>query len=205
MEKLLEEIHLQKDVFSQFCASKSTKNVSEALEQLLTFDKLQQLESDPAWNNISEAVIHRQIDKDQTHIVSEIAQYLVDISGVNLVNIHLLNSFSDHIWQLGSICNATSELPTRGMMNFKQAYHQSYHCEAAFQTVQTQASKEVCYYGELNANEAKECRDYDMFQTKSPIKLMTKNVRWDIKMLDCLAKWCAIPKRKLQDLIAWGF
>jgi len=39
IENYLEEFHPHKDVFSRFCSSKSTKQVSEALKNQLTLDK----------------------------------------------------------------------------------------------------------------------------------------------------------------------
>jgi hypothetical protein len=39
--------------------------------------------------------------------------------------------------------------------------------------------------------------------TKAPVKLMMKNPQPDIKTLDDLAEWCAMPKGKLQIHIAW--
>jgi len=73
MENHLEEFHCQKDVFSRFRASKSTKNVLEALKKLLTLDKQEERESDPTWNNLSVAAKRRRVDEEKTKIESEIA------------------------------------------------------------------------------------------------------------------------------------
>jgi len=91
------------------------------------------------------------------------------------------------------------------MMNLKKAYWQSNRHEAAFQIVWTKAWKEVFQYRELNANTAKQGGDNDMPLTKAPIKRMMKNPRPEIKTLDDLAEWCAMPKEELQNHIAWYF
>ena len=205
MENYLEEFHRHKDVFSRFRASKSTKKVSEALKKQLTLDKQEERESDPAWNNLSAAAKRRRVDEDKTQIESEIAQHLVDESDFNFVKMHLLNHFSDHIRQLGNLLNVSSELPEKAMMDLKQAYRQSNRHEAAFQILRTKARKEVFQYRELNANAAKQRRDDDMPLTKAPIKRMMKNPQPEIKTLDDLAEWCAMPKGELQNHIAWCF
>jgi len=41
--------------------------------------------------------------------------------------------------------------------------------------------------------------------TKAPIKQIMKNPQPEIKMLDELAEWCAMPYRELQNQIAWCF
>ena len=41
--------------------------------------------------------------------------------------------------------------------------------------------------------------------TKAPIKRMMKNPQPEIKTLDDLAEWCAMPKGELQNHIAWCF
>jgi len=48
MENYQEEFYHHEDVFSQFCASKSTNKVSEALKNQLTLDKPEERESDSA-------------------------------------------------------------------------------------------------------------------------------------------------------------
>ena len=48
MDNYLKEFHRHKNVFSRFRSSKSTKKVSEALKKLLTLDKQEEWESDPA-------------------------------------------------------------------------------------------------------------------------------------------------------------
>jgi hypothetical protein len=113
MENSLEEFHCQKDVFSPFHASKSTKKVSECLKKLRTLDKQEEWESNPAWNNLSAAATCRRVDEDKSQIQSEIAQYLVDQLDFNFVKIHLLRYFSDHICQPGNVLNLSSELPEK--------------------------------------------------------------------------------------------
>jgi hypothetical protein len=83
---------------------------------------------------------------------------------------HLLNHFSDHIRQLGNLLNVSSELPENAMMDFKQAYRQSNHHEAAFHMLRMKARKEVFQYRELNANAANQRPDDDMPLIKAPIK-----------------------------------
>jgi len=97
MEKYLEEIHHHKDVFSRFCASESTKKVSEALKKQLTLDKQDDQESDPASNNLSGAGKRGRVHEAKPQIESAIAQHLVDKSDFNFVKMHLPNHFSDHI------------------------------------------------------------------------------------------------------------
>jgi hypothetical protein len=133
MENYLEEFHRQTDVFSRFCSWKSTKKDSELLTKLLTLDKQEERESDPAWNNLSTAAKCRRVDEDTMQIESEIAPHLVDESDINFVKMHFLNHFSDHIHQLHNLVNVSSELPEKGMMDHKQVYRQSNGHEAAFQ------------------------------------------------------------------------
>jgi hypothetical protein len=205
VENYLEECHRHKDVYSQFCTSKSTKKVTEALKKQLTLDKQEERESDPAWNNLSAAAKRCRIDEDKTMTESDIAQHLVDKSDFNFVKMHLLNHFSEHICQLGNLLNVSSELPEKAMMDLKQAYRQSNRHETACQIVRTQARKEVFQYQELNANAAKQRHDDDMPLTKASIKRMMKNPEPEIKTLDDLAEWCAMPKGELQNHIAWCF
>jgi len=205
MENYLEQFHLQKDVFSRFRASKSTKKVSEALKKQLTLDKQEERESDPAWNNLSAAAKRGHVDEDKMWIESEIAQHLVDESDFNFVKMHLLNHLSDHIRQLGNLLNVSSELPEKAMMDLKQAYQQSNHHEAAFQILRTTARNEVFQYRELNSNAAKQRHNNDMLLTKAPIKRMMKNPQPEIKTLDDLAEWCAMPTGELQNHIACCF
>jgi len=82
---------------SQFWVRKSTKQVSEALRQLLTLDKQEEQESDPLGNNLSAAAKRHRVNEDQTQIVSEIAQHLVNESDSNFEMMHFLNHFSDHL------------------------------------------------------------------------------------------------------------
>jgi len=91
------------------------------------------------------------------------------------------------------------------MMDIKQAYWQSNHPEAAFHIFWPKARKEAFQYSELNANAAKQRCDDDMPLTKATIKRMMKNLCPEIKTLDDLAEWCAMPKRELQNYIAWCF
>jgi len=87
-------------------------------------------------------------------------------------------------------------------MDLKQACRQSNCHEAAFQGLRPTAQKEVFQYQELNAHTAKQRRDNEMPLTNAPIKGMMKNPRPDIKTLDDLAEWCAMPKGELQNHIA---
>jgi len=205
MENYLEEFHRHKDVFSRFRNSKSTKKVSEALKMQLTLDKQEERESDPAWNNDSAAAKRRRVDEDKTQIELDIAPHLVDESDFNFVKMHLLNHLSDHIRQLGNLLNVSSELPEKAMMDLKQAYRQLNHHEAAFQILRTKAQKAVFQYRVLNAHAAKQCRDDHMSLTKVPIKRLMKTQRPEIKTVDDLAEWCAMPKGVLQNHIAWCF
>jgi len=205
MEYHHEEFHCHKDDFSRIHASKSTKKVLEALKQQLTLDKQEERESDPAWNNLSAAAKSCRVDEDKTQIQSEIAQHLVDESDFNFVKMHLLNQFCNHICQLGNLLNVSSELPGKAMMDVKQAYWQWNRHEIHFQILRMKGRKEVFQYLVLNANAAKQCHDDDMPLTKARIQQMMKNPRPEIKTLDDLAEWCAMPKGELQNHIAWYF
>jgi len=203
MGNYLEEFHHHKDVFSRFRASKSTKMVPEAIKTQLTLDKQEERESDHAWKYLSAAGTRRRVDQDIMQIESEIAQHLVDESDFNFVKMHLLDRFPDHILQRGKLSNVSSELPEKAMMNLKQRYQQSNRQQAAYQILRMKARKEVFQYRELNANVAKQRCDDDTPLTKVPIKGMMKNPQPEIKTLDDLAKWCAMPKGELQNHIAW--
>jgi len=63
----------------------------------------------------------------------------------------------------------------------------------------------VFHHRELNANAAKQRRDDDIPLTKAPIKRMMKILQPEIKTLDDLAEWCAMPKGELQNQISWCF
>jgi hypothetical protein len=77
------------------------------------------------------AAKRHHIDEDKAQIKSEI------------VKMHLLQHFSDHICQLGKLLNASSELPEKAMMDVKEGYRQSNCHEAAFQSLRMQARMEV--------------------------------------------------------------
>jgi len=205
MENYLEEFHRHNNMLCQFRASQCAMKVSEALKKHHTFDTQEEWQCDPAWKNLSMAAKHRCIDEDETQIKSDIVQHLVAESHFNLVMMHLPNHFSDHICQLGNLINVSSELPEKAMMDLKHVYWQSNRHEAAFQILRTNASKEVFQYQEWNANAAKHRRDDDMPLTKVPIKRMMKNLQPEIKTLDALAEWWAMPKGELQNYIAWCF
>jgi len=64
---------------------------------------------------------------------------------------------------------------------------------------------EVFQFRERNANTAKQCRDDDMPLTKAPIKLIMNNPGPEIKTLDDLAEWGAMPKGELHNDITWCF
>jgi len=81
------------------------------MKKQLTLDKQEEQESDPAWNTLTTAAKCRPVDKDKTQIESEITPHLVDESDLNFGKMHLLNYFSDHIRQLGSLLDASSALP----------------------------------------------------------------------------------------------
>jgi len=205
MDHYLEEYHRQKDDFSRFCTSESTKKVLEGLKKQLTLEEQKEQESDPSWNNLSAAAKRRRVDADKMQIRSEIAQHLVDKSDFNFVKLHFRNQFSDHIRQLGNILNVSSELPEKAMMDLIQAHRKLNHREATFQISRTNARKEVLQYGELNANAAKQRRDDDISPTKVPIKQIMILLRPGIKTLDDLAEWRAMPKGGLQNHITCCF
>jgi len=64
---------------------------------------------------------------------------------------------------------------------------------------------EVFQYRERNANTAKQRCDDDMSLTKAPIKLIMKNPGAEIKTLDDLAEWGAMPEGELQNDITCCF
>ena len=118
------------------------------------------------------------------------------------MKIHLLDHFSDYIHKLGNLSNASAELPETAMMDLRDAYRQRNHDEAALVIVRTTAQKEMFQYSELNAHPAKECRDYEIPPTNVPIQWLMKILRPEIKTLDDLAGWCAMPKGELQNHFA---
>jgi len=95
--------------------------VSESLRELLTLDNAEEWECDPAGNNHSVAAKGRGVNADKMQIESEIAQHVVDESDFHFEKMHLRNHFSNHIYQLGNLLNARSELPERVMMDCNQA------------------------------------------------------------------------------------
>jgi hypothetical protein len=91
------------------------------------------------------------------------------------------------------------------MMDLEQVYRQSNIYEASFQIFWTKAQKELFQYRELNANAVKQRRNNDMPLTIAPVKRMMRNPWPDIKTLDDLAEWCAMPNGELQNHIPWCF
>jgi len=138
-------------------------------------------------------------------IESEIAHYLVKESDFRSVQMHLLIHFSDHIRQNGNLSNIYSEPPEKAIIDLKHAYQQPNQHEAALQILGIKAWKKVIQYQELNTNAAKQDSDDDMTLTNVHIKWIMKNLQPDIMTLDDLAKWCGMPKGKLQNHIAWCF
>jgi len=121
MEKYVDEFHCQNDAVSRFHTSKSAVKVLEDLKQQHTFYKQEERNSDPAWNNLSESAKCCYVEADETQIESEIAQHPVDKSDLNIVKMHLLYHFFDHIRQRGDFITASYELSERTMMVLKQA------------------------------------------------------------------------------------
>jgi len=122
MEKHLDKFHYNKYVSSRFHACISAMTVMEALKMQHTLDKLEDLESDPAWSILGAAAKRRRIDEDTMLIKSEIVQHLVEVSDVNLVNMHYLNHHCDHNHPLGNLLYAHSEFPEITIMDLEQAY-----------------------------------------------------------------------------------
>jgi len=175
------------------------------MKKQLTLDNQDQRESDPAWNNLSPAAEHCRIDENESQIESEIAQHLVVKLDFNFVKMYLFNHFSDHTHQLGNHLNSSSELQERAMMDLWQVYRQSHCHEAAFQILPKQAREGVFRYWELNENAAKQHHIDEIPLTKAPMKCMMKSQQPEIKTLDDLAEWCALPNGELQNHIAWCF
>jgi len=67
------------------------------------------------------------------------------------------------------------------------------------------ARKQVLQYRELNANIATQHQVHKMPPTKAPIIRMMQNLWPEMKTLDDLAEWCAMPQVELQNYIASGF
>jgi len=126
--------------------------------------------SDRGWKNLFVAANCRHVDDDNTQIECEIAQHYVDESDSNLVKMHLLNHFSEHICQLGSLFNAGSELLDRSMLVLKQAYVRSNYPDATLQCFRKKARQQVVWYHEVNVNTAKECHGDGMPLMKGHIK-----------------------------------
>jgi len=114
---------------------------------------------------------------------------------------HLLNHFSDYICQLGNLLDVRSELPAKAMIDLKHAYRQLNCHEATFQNLLMKDPKKVFQYGELNKNITKKRRDEDMPPTTALTKRIMKHLWSEIKTLDDLAGWRAIPQGELQNRI----
>jgi len=124
MQIEVEEFHRQKDVFSRIGTSKCSKKISETLNMQLTLNQQEEWESDPAWNNLSAAVKHCQIDADKLQIEAATAQHLANESDFNFVKMHLLTHCSDHIRQIGNLIDVSSEHADKAMMDLEQRYWQ---------------------------------------------------------------------------------
>jgi len=172
MMKYLEEFHCQKDVFSWFCTSKSTKMVSEALKEQLSFDKQEERESDPAWNNLSAAAKRCFVEDDKMQIESAHAQHLINKLYFHFVMMHLLKHILDHIHQLGNVIHAAFELPACAKMGHRQGYRQLNRHVATFQILRSTAWNEVFQHLELNADTAKQPRNDAMPLTEALINRM---------------------------------
>jgi len=169
MEKYLEELHSGTNAFSQFLVSDSSKKVSEAMKTQLTLDQQEERESNPAWNDISASAKCHCIDRDRMQMESEITQDLVDKSDFKVMKMHLLNHLSDHVGQLGSLLNASSELPDWEMKHLEQAYCQSNRHETTILILGTNNLHQLFQYRELNAYMAKQRRDIEKPLTEEPI------------------------------------
>jgi hypothetical protein len=168
--------------------------VFEALNTQPPLDKQKVQESDCSLKNFCMAKKYHHVDENKTQIKSDIAHHLVDESDFELLNMHLLNHFSNHICRIGKPFNVLSELPEQGMLDFKQAYQHSSCHEPAFRILQMKGRNKVFQYGELNGNAAKQHHDNYLPLTQAPI--MT---------LDDLAEWCKMPTVELQTHIARCF
>jgi len=65
----------------------------------------------------------------------------------------------------------------------------------------TKARKEVFHRPELNANTENQCCNDGRPLTKAPIKRLMNNPQPEIKTVDDLAEWCAMPEGELQNHI----
>jgi hypothetical protein len=107
------------------------------LKKQLALDKQEEWVSDTGWNDLSVAANSHCVEKHTMQLESEIALHPVDESDFNFVQMLLLNHFSDHIRQLGNLCNISSELSEQAIMNLKQVYQQLNIHEAAFEILRT--------------------------------------------------------------------
>jgi len=175
MAQYQEGFFCHKDVFSRFHVSISATTNSEALRKQICFNKREEQESDPTWNNLGVSAKHRHIDHNKMEMGKLFTHHLGDISDFNFLKMHLLNHFSDHIWQLGNLGNASAELPERTMMDLNHVYWQWHHHEVAWWILRTNAQQEVfrCReqnkYRELNDNDSTSCRGIEMPVTKAPL------------------------------------
>jgi len=126
----LDEYHCHNDVYTSFDASKATMKISEALKQLLTLDKQEELESDSTSKNHSIAAPHCCIGEDIIQTDQEVAQHLVIKSDFNAVQMDVLNHLSYHISQLGNLQNATSDVQESEMIDLEQLYR-PWNCQEA--------------------------------------------------------------------------
>jgi len=131
----------------------------------------------------------------------EFPQHLVNKSYFNFVKMQLLNHFSDHIRQLGNLSYASSKLPGRAMMDLNKCTDKwiimmlhSRFCEWK--------PERRCFSIQLNAHTAIQHSNDEMPLTKAPIKRMMNNLQPEIKTLDDLAEWCAMPEEELPNHIA---
>jgi hypothetical protein len=108
------------------------------------------------------AAKHGRTDEDKIQIELDIEQHLGQESDFNILKMHLLNNYSDHIHPLGNLINASCALPEKAMTDLKQTYRQLNGHEATFQRLRTCAQQEVFHYRDLNEIAAIECCDDDI-------------------------------------------
>jgi hypothetical protein len=81
------------------------------MNKQLALDIEDELESGPAWNDLSMAAKRHRIDDYKAQVKAEFAQHLLDESDVIFVKMDLLNHIADHIRRLGNLLHVNSELP----------------------------------------------------------------------------------------------
>ena len=117
MENYVEQSDRHNDDFTRLHASHSMKTLLESMNKQPSLDKQEECESDCTRNDYTAAAKCHTLDEDSMQMKSGIAQHVPNELDFNLVKMHLLNHYSDHVIQLGILLNASSELSDRATLD----------------------------------------------------------------------------------------